>query len=139
MITKAKAIFLDVLNSRLAAGLLLVILTAGALLTWQMVGSARRELCVGQLQQARFVAKGMNIDHIKALTGTEADTHSPVYLRLKEQLAAVRLATPQCRFVYLLGKKDDGTLFIFEDSEPSDSKDLRITHIFFFDCRKNRY
>ena len=71
-----------------------------------MVGSAKRELCVGQLVQARLVAKAMDIDQLKALTGTEADPNSPVYLRFKEQLAAVRLAIPQCRFVYLLSGSD---------------------------------
>ena len=120
---KSIAILRGLFISRLTAGLLLSVLVAGALLTWWMVGNAKRELCADQLQQARFVAKAINIDHVKALTGTEADTNSSVYLRLKEQLAAVRMAIPQCRFVYLLGKKDDGTLFIFEDSEPSASKD----------------
>jgi PAS domain S-box-containing protein len=123
MITKAKALFLGVFTSPLVAGLPLAILAVGALLTWQMVGNAKREMCADQLQQARFVAKAMNIDRIKALTGTEADTNSPVYLRLKEQLAILRLATPLCRFVYLMGQRPDGTLFFFADSEPADSKD----------------
>ena len=123
MITKAKALFLGVFTSPLVAGLPLAILAVGALLTWQMVGNAKREMCADQLQQARFVAKAMNIDRIKALTGTEADTNSPVYLRLKEQLAILRSATPLCRFVYLMGQRPDGTLFFFADSEPADSKD----------------
>ena len=123
MITKAKNIFLGVFNSRLAVGLPLAILAAGALLTWQMVGSARRELYANQLQRSQLVAQAMNIDQLKALTGTAADTHSPVYLRLKDQLAAVRSATPHCRFVYLIGQRTDGALFFFADSEPADSKD----------------
>jgi PAS domain S-box-containing protein len=114
---------MGVFNSRLAAGLPMAILAAGALLTWQMVGSAKRELCASQLEQGRFVAHAINLDDLKTLTGTAADTNSPVYLRLKEQLATVRSATPHCRFVYLLGKRPDDTLFFFADSEPADSKD----------------
>ena len=116
--------FRSIFNSRLTAGLLLTILATGALMTWWMVGSARRELCAGQLQQAQMVAQAVNLDRLKALTGTEADTNSPVYLRLKEQLATVRSATPHCRFVYLLGQRADGTLFFFVDSEPTNSKDI---------------
>ena len=112
MTTKSTAILRDVFNWRLTVGLLAV-LGVGILLTWGIVGSARRELCASQLQQARLVARSMNLERLKALTDTEADTHSPVYLRFKEQFAAVRSATPQCRFVSLLGQRADGALFTF--------------------------
>ena len=123
MTTRSTAIFRSVFNSRLTTGWLLAVFAAGGLLTWWIVDSARHELREGQLQQARLVAQSLNLDRIKALTGREADTNSPAYLRLKEQLAAVRSATPQCRFVYLLGQRADGTLFFFVDSEPTSSKD----------------
>ena len=48
---------------------------------------------------------------------------SPHYQRLKEQLAAVRSADPKCRFVYLMGRRPDGTIFFFVDSESAGSKD----------------
>ena len=116
---------------RLTAGWLMAVLAAGGLLTWQMVESAKHELCANQLQQTRFVAQAMNLDNLKSLTGTEADTHSPVYLRIKEQLATVCSATPQCRFVSLLGQRADGTLFSFVDSEPTDSKDCSLAgHVY---------
>ncbi len=109
----------------------MAVLAAGGLLTWQMVESAKHELCANQLQQTRFVAQAMNLDNLKSLTGTEADTHSPVYLRIKEQLATVCSATPQCRFVSLLGQRADGTLFSFVDSEPTDSKDCSLAgHVY---------
>ena len=104
----------------------MAVLAAGGLLTWQMVESAKHELCANQLQQTRFVAQAINLDNLKSLTGTEADTHSPVYLQIKEQLATVCSATPQCRFVSLLGQRADGTLFSFVDSEPTDSKDCSL-------------
>ncbi len=122
MSAKSTAILRDVFNWRLTVGLLAV-LGVGVLLTWWVVESARRELCASQLQQARLVARSMNLERLKALTDTEADTNSPVYLRFKEQFAAVRSATLQCRFVSLLGQRADGALFTFVDSEPADSKD----------------
>ena len=92
------------------------------MLTSWIVERANEELRASQLLQARMVAQTINLDHLKALTGTEADTNSPVYLRLKEQLAAVRSVIPQCRFVYLSGQRADGALFFFVDSEPANSK-----------------
>ncbi len=103
--------------------LLLAILAAGTLITWRAIVTANDNLRTDQLFQARLVAEGINMNHVKALTGAAAETNSPVYLRLKEQLAAVRLATPHCRFVYLVGQRADGSLFFFVDSEPADSKD----------------
>jgi hypothetical protein len=64
-----------------------------------------------------------NVQRIRALSGTATDLSSPVYLRFKEQLAAVRSATPQCRFIRLLGRKADESIFVFVDSEPASSKD----------------
>jgi PAS domain S-box-containing protein len=74
-------------------------------------------------RQTRQVAQAVSVQRIQALSGTEADVNTPVYLQLKEQLAAVRSASPQCRFVYLLGHKTDETIFFFADSEPASSKD----------------
>ncbi|MEI6260248.1 MAG: CHASE domain-containing protein, partial [Deltaproteobacteria bacterium] len=38
-------------------------------------------------------------------------------------MAAVRSASPQYRFIYLIGRKTDGALFFFIDSEPAGSRD----------------
>ena len=51
---------------------------------------------------------------------------NPVYLRIKEQLAATRTVYPQCRFLYLLGRRDDGSIFFYVDSEPSSSKECSL-------------
>ncbi len=79
-------------------------------------------MCADLLQQARLAAE-LNLECIRALSGTAADLDKPEYQRLKGQLAAFRLANPQCRFVYLMGRKADGVVFFFVDSEPASSKD----------------
>jgi len=108
---------------RLLAAALLAILAAGALFAWWTTARADREMRADLLLQARMVAQAVNIDRIRALSGTKADLNNPDYRRLKEQFAAVRSANPQCRFLYLMGRSADGAVFFFLDSEPAGSKD----------------
>ena len=103
--------------------LLIAIVAGGALLTWWIVVRADFEMREELLQQTRQVAQALNIRSIRSLSGNEADINSPIYMRLKEQLATVRSANPKVRFAYLMGRKPDGTIFFFVDSEPTDSKD----------------
>ncbi len=105
------------------AALILAVLFAGACATWWVVLRADREMRARLLLETRLLAQGVYAERIAALSGTDADLTNPAYLRLKEQLAATRSSYPLCRFVYLLGRKHDGRLFFFVDSEPADSKD----------------
>lgn len=98
-------------------------LIAGALFTWWAAARADREMRDELLQQAHIAAQTINIEHLQALSGTKADLQSPEYASIKERLTALRSANPQCRFIYLLGRKPDGTVFFFADSEPPDSRD----------------
>ena len=105
------------------ATLMPVILVAGVFFTWWIVSRADNELRMGLLQQTRLVAQAVDIGRVRALSGTAADIRSPDYLHLKEQLAAIRSANSQCRFIYLMGRKPDGAIFFFVDNEPVGSKD----------------
>ncbi len=109
-------------SRRRLLSLLVLILAAGGLITWLVAVRADRELRAGLLQQGRLAAQALSLERIGALTGTEADLDSLDYQRLKEQLAAVRTANSQCRFVYLMGRRADGTIFFFVDSESPDSE-----------------
>ena len=110
-------------NRRLTAILLLVIFAAGALLVWWMAAQADREMRAELLRQTRLVAQPVNVQRVMSLLGAEADMDSPGYRRVKEQLAAVRLANSQYRFIYIMGRKSDGSVFFFADSEPAGAKD----------------
>ncbi len=105
------------------AALLLALLATGILFTWWMVARADREMRFGLLQQTRLVAQAVDIGLVQSLSGTKTDIGTPNYLRLKEQLAAFRSANSQCRFIYLMGRKPDGSVFFFVDNEPVGSKD----------------
>jgi PAS domain S-box-containing protein len=102
--------------------LLAAMLAVGVLFTWWIVHRTDRAMRDDLLQQARLVMKAVNLDRLQALTGTAADLNTPGYLRLKEQLAAVKKANTQCRFAYLMGRRPDGRVFFFVDNEPVGSQ-----------------
>ena len=114
--------FLGMNRHHLTVALLLAMFTVGTLFTWWTVVQADREMRTDLLQRMRVAVQAVNVEQIQALTGSKADLDSPEYQRLKEQLAAICSASPQCRFVYLMGRKADGTVFFYVDSEPSDSE-----------------
>ncbi len=99
------------------------LVATGLLFTWWAIGRADRDLRESVLNQARIMAGAVDVERLKTLSGTGTDLASPDYRRLKEQLAAVRESNPMVRFVYLMGRKSGGTVFLFADSEPSGSRD----------------
>ena len=107
----------------LALALLLAIVAAGALFIWWSVVRADRAMRSETLQQARLAARAVNLQHVQALSGTAADIGTSAYWRLKEQLASNRSANSKCRFMGLMGRKPDRTVFFFVDSETPYSKD----------------
>ncbi len=101
-------------------------LVALALIAAATVFAARRadrQLRNDFLRQVRMVAQAVGGTEAAALTGTAADVDSPVYHALKTRLHAIRTADPQCRFVYLMARRPDGTVVFLVDSEPETSPD----------------
>jgi PAS domain S-box-containing protein len=123
MTAKTKTVHWGMQSPRLMAGLLLAVLVGGALLAWWSVRQADQEMRATLLKEARMVVQAVNVESVRAFTGTRADERSPDYQRLKEQMVTLRAANPQYRFVYLLGRKPDESLFFYVDSEPVGSKD----------------
>jgi len=103
--------------------LLTAILLAGALCSFWLIDRTDRRMREHLLDQAHMVAEALNISHLRDLSGSAADLNTPGYLRLKEQLAAVRSSEPNCRFVYLMGKKQDGRVFFYVDDVPVGRED----------------
>ena len=102
---------------------LALVLSAGTLLTWWTARSAVSDMRADLLRKTHLVAGAVNLRSITALSGTEADLAAPHYLRLKDQLASACQAFSNCRFLYLMGQRPDGTIFFFVDSEPAGSED----------------
>ena len=106
---------------RLLAGAGAVALIAGA--TALSARRADRLLRADLLLQARLVAQAVDLDAVRALAGSEADVASPDYWRLKRQLRSIVQANPKCKWFYLMGRKPDGAVFFFVDSEAPDVED----------------
>ena len=101
---------------------ILLVFFIGIVTTWQIVLRTDRKMREERLHMARLLAYAVNIESIKALTGTKADLNSPVYLRLKAQFAAAKKTYPKCRFIYLMGRRDDGKVFFYVDNEAPGSE-----------------
>ena len=75
------------------------------------------------LQQARLAARGIPVETIAQLSGSENDVGTFPYERLKVLLGEIRGAKPNCRFLYLMGRKPDGRVFFYVDSLSRQSAD----------------
>ncbi len=92
-------------------------------ISWRLVVQADREIRSELLLQARVIAQQININLVRSLSGTTADLDSTSYQQLKQLLTAERSTNDQCRFLYLTGRKADGSVYFLVDSEPPDSPD----------------
>jgi hypothetical protein len=102
--------------------LIALVLALGILLAWWSVRQTDGVMRNALLQQASLAAKTISYRDIMTLAGNSADLKKPQYQRFKRQLAAVRQAGEKYRFVYLMGQRDDGTMFFYADSEPVGSR-----------------
>jgi hypothetical protein len=102
---------------------LLVGLAAGVGGTAWTVWRRDYEMRESLLGQARRMAQTLHTKDIEALSGSDADLDSPIYQRLKKVLAKFCQTHRECRFVYLMGCRPDGTVFLFVDSENPASED----------------
>ena len=82
-----------------------------------------RQMRAALLDQAHLVAGVLDVDNIKSLTGTQADLSSPDYQRIKQTLTSLKSVDSRYHFLYLMGRKSDGALFFYADSESAGSSD----------------
>jgi PAS domain S-box-containing protein len=102
---------------------IIVILASGMVLTLWAVQREDNLLRADLITKTRLMQGGISTEHVKALTGTEADLVSPDYQALKGQMIQVQSADPLIRFIYILGQQPDGTVFFLIDAEPPESGD----------------
>jgi PAS domain S-box-containing protein len=100
----------------------MALLVVGFLLTWRAVIRSDHEMRAELLGQGQRLAQTINVEHLRALAGTDADLGTTIYQRLKEQFTILRGNNPHCRFFYLLGRREDGKLFFLVDSESPESR-----------------
>ena len=84
---------------------------------------AHESLSANLIHQAKLISDSIDPKRILALSGSAADVETPDYLLLKRQLACINRRIEECKFVYLMGRKESGELFFFVDNEPVGSED----------------
>ncbi len=114
---------LSFIKTRLVYGFLSVLLLTGALFSWGLIIRANQIMHTLFLDEAQLLSKTLNTAQLNALQGNSFDLSSPDYQNLKQELISVRAVHPQYRFLYLLGKNSSGEIFIFANSETSNSPD----------------
>ncbi len=120
------SVFLHMISGRkhiLVAIFVVVILALGLFSTWFIWNLTTQRLSAEALEEAQMVARSIDLERLKNLTGLPDDVNSPDYIQIKNQLIQIRLVHRTCRFLYLMGRRSDGTVFFFLDSQPPDSKD----------------
>ena len=75
------------------------------------------------LTKTRLAGTGILAGDIVRLSGSSTDLTSPEYVTLKNHLHQLRQSEPHVRFAYLMGQKNDGTVFFYADSEDPTSGD----------------
>ena len=98
----------------------------GVVLTGWLVYRADLAIRKDQLHKARMLALTLNLQSMCCLSGTVEDVKRPEYLRLKRQLRSVSEMDKNCRFLYLMGRRNDGKVFFYVDNEPLGSKDESV-------------
>jgi PAS domain S-box-containing protein len=121
-----------VVRTRIAV---ILVLCCGALFTASVVRQQDRSMRENHISRVQLLARAVNIELIRDLTGTSADLEKPSYLRLKAELDDVKHAENRCRFIYLLdlkpvpaseapdGREGHNHLVFLVDNEPADSED----------------
>ena len=101
----------------------LLIIIGGMLLSgWsahQQDVSQRNQLLIN----TRLAQTGITPAVLGTLSGSSADLTSPEYSTLKRNFEQIRTNVPAVRFAYLMGQRQDGTIFFYADSEPPASED----------------
>lgn len=69
--------------------------------------------------RAEVIGRQFNVETIKQLTGSAADSKTPGFRSVVAQLVNVRTANADCRFVYLMGRKDGAVIFLADATDPS--------------------
>lgn len=98
------------------------LIISGSFFSFWTIKLADEKMRADLLLQAEIVSRTINISDIKALDGNLQDVTLLEYRRLKNQLTDICSVIPNCRFAYILGKKENGKEYNVVDSEKISSQ-----------------
>lgn len=102
---------------------IVIILSAGALLTFftaRIAANAERDSLA---QRAATIAASIDQTSFDTLVGGDADLDNFSYITLKNTFIRIADANDDVIFVYALGRRVNGEIFFYADSENPDSED----------------
>lgn len=99
------------------------VLAGGAFFGHLRMREADRSMREELLRQTRLLTETIQLDQVRALSGTGEDLLLPEYRRFKEQFRYALQAFPRSKFLTLVGRRPDGTVFFYADSELPGSED----------------
>jgi len=101
--------------------MVLLLIGFGVLGTWWISKDVDRQMREELLHQTFLVGQAVNVNLVKSFTGTEADLGSSDYQLLRGQLSMILKTKNHCRYLYLLGRKPDGQVFFYLDTDEVDA------------------
>ncbi len=110
-------------HNKTTVSFIIVTVLVGITATWFTWDYIKNKLFAEALEDARIIARSIDVTEIQKLTATPADLNKPEYISIHQKLQFIREGHSTCRFLYLMGQKSDGSIFFFLDSQPEESKD----------------
>ncbi len=104
-------------------GFILMILGLAASVAWWII-QTDLQMRKAILFQMTIAERSLDRKDLKDLKGTQEDEGKESYERLKRQLASIRTANSDYRFLYVMRQREDGTVYFLLDNEPSASNDV---------------
>ncbi|NLE55226.1 MAG: response regulator [Lentisphaerae bacterium] len=84
----------------------------------------QRQMNQDMLTKAHLIAAAIDANVVADFQGTAADMESPTFHRLLNQLIAIKNIYDDIRYIYIMGKNPDGSVFFYLDNTPIDDADF---------------
>ncbi|MFA5093237.1 MAG: PAS domain S-box protein [Candidatus Omnitrophota bacterium] len=100
------------------AGVYFILIVVGWVITQEIFLQQSRIAKVDLLTKVNTAAGPINYKRIETLTGTSADTTSPDFIRLKEEIEAFDRANHDVKYVYLMRVDKEKIIFLVDSTKP---------------------
>jgi PAS domain S-box-containing protein len=101
---------------------ILILISGGWVVTTWVGYEGHNAMRNNLVVRAMTASAALDPSDVEGLQGNETDDGSPLFERLRVQLARIRESNPDCRFVYLTALRGNKVIFLV-DSEPKGSRD----------------
>lgn len=107
---------------RLGVALFIIFIIGGLFGGYLLAKSTTLKIKNALQVQALTISSFINPEDLTFLKGDSSDLNNPKYQELKSRLIEAHSYNSGVQFIYILGKKSDGSLFYYIDSESLSSK-----------------